>query len=136
MEKSQNLFKNLKKKRYEVQKGPGGDTPADLREDDLKDATPELIDRLGPEGARWVLVVVLGDLESRITFGNVANAAVTSFLFDTQERRLVWMDKGVGQSGSGGLAGMMFKGMDKGIALSSALKASLASIPNRPKPKK
>jgi hypothetical protein len=119
--------------RYRLSKGAEADALTGLTTDDLKDATPELIGRLGETGDRWVMVICLDDISSKITFGSTGNAEVTGFLFDKQLGKLAWTNKGIGQAGQGGLLGMAIKPAMKGEALSAALARLLATIPSQPK---
>ncbi len=126
----------LKKKHYSA--GPastaGGNGQIDI--EDLESPAPEWVKKLGPADARWVMVVCLDDVTSKMTFGSTGNAEVSGYLFDKDNGGLIWKGKGVGQAGQGGLAGMMMKGTMKGAALDSALFSLLASVPKRPKPGK
>jgi hypothetical protein len=91
--------------------------------------------KLGPAEARWVMVVSLGDVTSKVTFGSTGNAEVSGYVYDKQDGKLIWKEKGVGQAGQGGLVGMMMKGMMKSAALNSAIDNLMRSVPKRPKPK-
>ena len=124
----------MKRKRYPASGvSTTGDAGA-IAEEDLQGASPAFIKKLGPADARWVMVVCLDNVASKITFGSTGNAEVSGFLFDKEKGELVWAGKGVGQAGQGGLMGMTMVGMMKGEALSFALSNLLNGIPNRPKP--
>ena len=82
------------------------------------------------------MVVCLDDVTSRMTFGSTGNAELSGYLYDKQDGKLVWQDKGIGQAGQGGLAGMMLKGTMKGQALNIATGNLMRSVPKRPKVKK
>lgn len=129
-------LKGLEKKHYKVSLSDNAGTVGEITEEDLKDAKPDWIQKLGPAEARWVMVVCLGDVASKMTFGSTGNAEVSGYLYDKQTATLVWKDKGIGQAGQGGLAGMMMKSSMKGEALHAAIYNLLSSIPKLPKPAK
>jgi hypothetical protein len=124
------VAKTLKKKGYRVTQDANFGT-SEFTEDDLREAKPEWIKRLGSPGARWVVVMCLVDVRTKLTFGSTGNAEIAAYLFDKAESRVAWRDKGVGQVGQGGLAGMLMKsGMDNS-AISAALANVMASFPKR-----
>jgi hypothetical protein len=123
---------NLKHKKYEVSASDSTGV-GELLIDDLNDANPSWVKRLGPADSRWVMVVGLDDVHSKITFGSTGNAEVFGFLFDKQDGSVVWKSTGVGQAGQGGLMGMAFKGMMSGAALDNAMANLMSGIPKRPK---
>jgi hypothetical protein len=129
-------LKGLEKKHYKVSLSDNAGTVGEITEEDLQDAKPAWIQKLGPADARWVMVVCLDDVASKMTFGSTGNAELSGYLYDKQTPTLVWKEKGIGQAGQGGLAGMMFKSTMKGEALQSALYNLLSSIPKLPKPAK
>ncbi len=104
-----------------------------LNEDDLKKASPELLKLLGPESERWVLVVWVGDVASKRTFGSSANAQVFGFLFDKERGKVAWSDTGTGHAVSGGLAGMMLKSSTREEAVGMAILRMLEAFPKLPK---
>jgi hypothetical protein len=126
----------LKRKNYTAIRTDNTGTAGEIVEEDLNDARPEWIKRLGPPEARWVMVIGLGEIHSSLTFGSTGNAEVIGFLFDKQDGSVLWKGTGVGQAGQGGLAGMAMKGMMKGEALDNAMGNLLGSFPNLPKKKK
>ena len=130
------VLKLLKKKNYVVEAAPLQADAGELIEEDLKEARPEWVKQLGPAEVRWVMVVCLGDVTSKLTFGSTGNAEVSGYLFDKQDATLIWKQKGVGQVGQGGLAGMMMKGTMKSAALSGATFDLMRSVPKRPKARK
>lgn len=126
----------LKKKRYPVTAVTTTGEAGQIVEEDLQGAQPEWTKKLGPADSRWVMVVCLGDVMTKMTFGSTGNAEVSGYLFDKQTGELVWKGKGVGQAGQGGLAGMMMKGTMKGEALNAAIYNLFTGMPTRPKPAK
>lgn len=121
----------LKKKGYQVVLHDNLGGMAEITEYDLKSGDPNWIKRLGPSEARWVMVLVLVDVKTKLTFGSTGNAEVAGFLYDKERGVIVWRDKGIGQVGQGGLVGMMMKGMMDDQAISAAMFNLLSSIPNR-----
>jgi len=130
------VLKSLEKRRYKVSLSDNAGTVGEITEEDLKDAKPAWIQKLGPAEARWVMVVCVNDVASKMTFGSTGNAEVSGYLYDKQTATVVWRDKGIGQAGQGGLAGMMLKSTMKGEALHAAIYNLLSSIPKLPKPPK
>jgi len=93
---------------------------------------------LGPADARWVMVVCLRDVMSKMARtgifpGSAGNAEMSGYLFDKESGELIWKGKAVGQSGQGGLLGVAIKGTMKGAALNAALSSLFSSMPTRPK---
>jgi hypothetical protein len=126
----------LKSKRYPATTASSSGEIGQLAEEDLQDAKPEWVKKLGPQDERWVMAVCLRDVTSKMVFGSTGNAELSGYLFDKETGEAVWKGKAVGQAGQGGLAGMMMKGAMKSAALDSALFNLFMSIPTRPKPPK
>jgi hypothetical protein len=101
--------------------------------DDLKNPEPAWIEHLGPQTARWVLVVTLVDVNSGLTFGSTGDAEVAGFLYDKKDGTLAWRDRGIAQVGQGGLLGMALVGAMDDAAISEALDHLFASFPERNK---
>ena len=131
-----NAVKALQKKRYKAGPSNFSGEVGQIVEEDLQSAKPEWAKKLGPAEERWVMVVCLGDVISKITFGSTGNAEVSGYLFDKESGELIWKGKGVGQAGQGGLAGMMMKGAMKGAALDAAVYNLISGMPTLPKPPK
>ena len=123
--------KILSKRGYQITNSVNMEMVEEITDIDLKDAKPEWIKELGPEDARWVMVICLVDVTTKLTFGSTGNAEITGFLYDKENGQMIWRDKGIGQVGQGGLAGMLMKGSMDESAINNALYNLLASIPNR-----
>jgi hypothetical protein len=123
--------KILRKKGYRTELSTTVGEVGAVTEEDLKDAKPEWIKRLGPAEARWVMVLVLVDVATKLTFGSTGNAEISGYMFDKEAGQMVWKDKGIGQAGQGGLAGMLMKGMMDEEAIGNAIASITASIPAR-----
>jgi len=126
----------LRKKRYLVNSSPNDGDAGQIAEEDLQAGEPQFIRKLGPADSRWVLVVCLEDVISKVTFGSTGNAEMSGYLFDKESGKVIWQSKGVGQAGQGGLLGMTMKGMMSGEAIGSALSNLFAGLPAKPKPGK
>jgi hypothetical protein len=128
------VVKLLKRKRYPVSAASASGETGEIVEEDLQSGLPPYVKKLGPVGERWVMVVCLRDVASKITFGSTGNAEISGYLFDKDSGGLVWQGKGVGQAGQGGLMGMTMKGMMKGEAIDFAVYNLFRGMPDRPKP--
>lgn len=128
-----NAIKGLQHRGYRVSGGPPTEGLAGMNADDLKEAAPDLVRRLGAPQDRWVMILCINDVSSKMTFGSTGNAEMTGILFDKQSGKVAWTNKGIGQAGQGGLMGMAMKGMMKEEALSAAIAQLLASFPKQPK---
>lgn len=127
------VVKVLKKKHYTAGAASTSGEAREIAIEDIEGAKPEYVKKLGPSSERWVMVVFLDDVVSKITFGSTGNAQLSGYLFDKDSGDLIWQAKGVGQAGQGGLMGMTMKGMMKGAALNAAMYSLLASIPKHGK---
>ena len=99
--------------------------------DQLNRITPEQVRQMGPQSYRWIFFVALIDAKSEIGFGSFGNAEVKGYLFDKNVGQPVWFDKGVGQAGQGGLAGMMLKGLVMIDAMNNTVSDLFKTFPSR-----
>jgi hypothetical protein len=138
LEKLQGSVVNVlvKGKHYPANAAGGTGEAGKIAEEDLQQASPSFLKKLGSAEARWVMVVCVEDVAAKMTFGSTGNAEVSGYLFDKEGGQVVWSGKGVGQAGQGGLMGMAMKGMMKGEAIGAAISNLLAGLPSRPKPGK
>jgi hypothetical protein len=125
-----------KKKHYPASAASASGEVGQIAVEDLESAVPSYVKKLGPADARWVMVICLDDVMSKLRFGSTGNAELSGYLFDKDSGELVWKGKGVGQAGQGGLMGMAMKGAMTGQALLEAIQKLLKGMPNRPKPGK
>lgn len=123
----------LKSKRYNVVLVQDRAQVDGLNDEDIKEPTAKWIKGLGPAEQRWAMVLVVGELSRKLTFGSTGNAEVSLTIFDKQAGVAVWEDKALGQAGQGGLLGMMMVSMMDSEALHSAMNQLLWKIPNKPK---
>jgi hypothetical protein len=126
---------DLKSKNYRFSVSDTTGKTGDIVQEDLDDSKPEWIKGLGPSDARWVMVLGLGDVHSKVTFGSSGNAEVFGFLFDKQDGSVLWKGTGVGQAGQGGLLGMAMKGTMSTSAIQTAVANLMVGIPKLPKNK-
>ena len=123
--------KILKNKGYHVTVSDSLVDTEQFIDGDLRTADAKWIKRLCPAGSRYIMVLCLVDVATKLTFGSTGNAELAGYMYDKKAGIVIWRDKGIGQTGSGGLVGMAMKaGMDE-QAISIALDNLLASIPER-----
>jgi hypothetical protein len=127
------VTKHLTKKGYRVTHASSVGASESITEEDLREADAEWVKGLGSQEARWVIVVCLVDVRTKMTFGSTGNAEISGYLFDRQTGTTSWRDKGIAQVGQGGLVGMMMKGTMDNTAIDTALNNTLASFPKRPR---
>ena len=127
---------SMKRRGYPPVMADSSGDSGQIAEEDLLDAKPSWIQRLGPPSSRWVMVVCLHDVHSKLTFGSTGNAEMSAYLFDKEKPELLWSGKSVGRAGQGGLLGMTMKGAMKSAAMSSAVVALVSQLPKHPKSKK
>ena len=123
--------KALRKKKYTCTVHPGASLTASVTRVALDAPTPEFITALQPESAKWVLLLVLHDARSKITFGSTGNAELSGYLFDRERGTLVWRNKETAKVGQGGLLGMAFKGTMQKSAITQATRELLGTFPAR-----
>ena len=121
----------LKKKNYKYQIVNKETPVAGLTEEILAEENPSLIISMKPDGARWVMLLVLHDSSSKLTFGSTGNAEMSGRLYDMEMRNVVWRDKAVAQTGQGGLIGMAMKGAMEQQAITMAALNLINSFPAR-----
>lgn len=121
----------LKKSRYELafQSDFGG--IAAVTDEDLEYLDPSWVSDLGPDGERWVLLVVLEDAARKATFGSAFGTVCSGYLFDRSTGEAVWLDEATGTQGQGGLIGFAMGSAMRGEAFASCTSNLLASFPGR-----
>lgn len=127
------MANDLKRKRYNVVVLPDANLVAGITDEDLREPARDWIKGIGPSEARWVMVLAVGELSRKITFGSTGNAEVSLAIFDKQTGTAVWGDKALGQAGQGGLIGMCMVSAMDGQALGMAVGQVLYKIPKKPK---
>jgi hypothetical protein len=121
----------LKQKKYKFTCHKDERQVASLKEEDLEKPDSVWIKTLEPAAARWVMILAVNDLVRKVTFGTTGNAEVSAYLFDKQSAACVWHDKGLGQSGQGGLIGYAMPSAT--TALQLATHNALAGLPKKPR---
>ena len=123
----------LKKKGYAYIVHRDRSLVSNITRDALESPTFEFMATLRPSSARWVLLLVLEDSTSKMTFGSTGTAEMSGYLFDTQNSVLSWRNKELSRSGQGGLIGMAMKGLMERLAIELATGAMFQTLPARPK---
>ncbi|MGA2468551.1 MAG: hypothetical protein ABSH06_29945 [Thermodesulfobacteriota bacterium] len=129
----------LNMKRYKVILSDNMGGVEQITENDLKSEDSEWIKQLGPTEARWVMALVLVDYRTKLIFLSLEGyAEVAGFLYDKENGRIVWRDKGIGKSTSpsgllGVAAGIVYENRLCKLAIYLAMDNLLASIPIRSK---
>jgi hypothetical protein len=128
-----NSFQHFQKQREDQARSNQPAPPARLEvtEDDLKEPSESWIRKLGPENARWVLILALEDSTSHLTFGSTGSAIVMGTLFDKQKGKLVWRAIDTGRAGQGGLLGMAMKSAMTEVAIEDAVIALDSMVEKR-----
>ncbi|MEE8327840.1 MAG: hypothetical protein V3R32_03500 [Nitrosomonadaceae bacterium] len=68
---------------------------------DIAESSQSWVKSLGPQGSRWVLLVVVKKLYRRITFGAIAHAELVGYLYDRNTGEKIWEGAGKGKSAAG-----------------------------------
>jgi hypothetical protein len=103
-----------------------------VSEDALLDQDPAWVASLGPDDARWVLVLGLEDIFDRTTFGRVFGAECRGWLFDKRSGRAVWRHQNTHQEGFGGLAGLMMGAFTpRDLSVHECFRRLVQEIPSR-----
>ncbi len=125
--------RNLEKKGYiySIQRDPS--LVEAISRDTLEAATPEWIASIEPQASRYILMLVLEDSSSKLTFGSTGSAELSGYLFDKQSRSLVWRNKELARLGQGGLIGMAMKSTMERSAIEQATIQMLRTFPSRKK---
>jgi hypothetical protein len=95
----------------------------------LESPSRDWVSTLGPLGSRWVLLLVLEDAASSFSFGSTGHAEMSGYLFDKNQRTIVWRNKELSRVGQGGLIGMAMKGMMERTAVETATNEMFRALP-------
>ena len=95
----------------------------------LESPSRDWVSTLGPSGSRWILLLVLEDSSSSFSFGSTGNAEMSGYLFDKEQRTVVWRNKELSRVGQGGLIGMAMKGMMEHTAVRVATNEMFRALP-------
>lgn len=127
------LTKILSGRRYVVTHAGADAKLQGFSDEEFKTASEEVIRSLGPQGSRWIMVICVGDVGSKLTFGSVANAKVHGYLYDKERGKLAWHDSGFGTAAGGGVVGMLMKSTITSAAVILALHQKTEVFPKLPK---
>ena len=131
---NKNARAELKKIGYASRIVESNGSESNINIEDLKAGDPEWIKQLGPSDTNWVMILVLGDVYSEITFGSTGYADVSGFLFDKRAGKRIWYDKGVAKVGAYGAVGLIGgKAVANNTALAVAVQDMIFSLPHRSK---
>jgi len=95
----------------------------------LESPSRDWVSTLGPSGSRWLLLLVVEDASSSLSFGSTGNAEMSGYLFDKEQRTVVWRNKELSRVGQGGLIGMAMKGMMARTAVEAATREMFRALP-------
>jgi hypothetical protein len=80
---------------------------ATIEADDIAEAKPQWIRKLGPSSVRWALLITLNDFMSTRTYGVAVSVACSGYLFDKEAGKLVWRHEVAIDEGEGGLIALL-----------------------------
>ena len=93
--------------------------------------SPSWISNLPSGNDRWVLLMILNDSSSQLTFGSTGNAEVQGYLFDKSKGTVLWREQATGRCGQGGLIGMTMIGLMEVSAVQTATCQALNTLPSK-----
>ena len=104
---------------------------ASVTEDVLPEQNAEWINKLGPDGARWVMLLVLEDLAETGGFGASWSAKCSGYLFDKSSGKLVWRHDAIGRVELGGLIAFALADLVRQGAVELCSKELFEQVPNK-----
>ena len=83
---------------------------------------------------RWIMFFALLDSYHKVGFGSTGNAELVGFLYDNKEKKIVWRNKGEGQSGEiwNGLTSLYMAKEHERLAAQKAVAGILEAFPHDP----
>jgi hypothetical protein len=125
------VVKELQKKNYQAILGNTTWSGEAIEIEDAEGGSRQVIQKLGPPDAHWVMAVFVEDASSHLSLNplreNSGTAKVSGFLFDKVSGVLMWKQKGLGtEYGNGSFN-------PKSDALKAAVDAMLRTLPTRSK---
>jgi hypothetical protein len=121
----------LKKKKYAFSIEKDDALIEKVSRDSLEILAPDWISILGPPASNYVLMLVLHDSSSKLTFGSTGNAEVTGYLFDKMNSQVIWRKKHASRVGAGGITGMLVKSKMELSAVHAATDIIMTTLPDR-----
>ncbi len=98
-------------------------------DEELNQIHPPWLKEVKIPSGRYLLIIGLVDFESRFTFGSLATAELTGYLYDLNKELMIWHNKGVGRDGQAGIAGMLLKPLVTDTAIRSSISLLMSGIP-------
>jgi hypothetical protein len=121
----------LKDRKYIVVIAPASTSLSESTPGQLASPSPDWVRSLPPAESRWIMLIRLDDVSSKITFGSTGSAEISGYLFDKQNAKMLWHDKAIGRAGQGGLLGMALIGLMEDAAIEEAVNSLMSSLPKR-----
>jgi hypothetical protein len=103
-----------------------------IKQENIDDLNPTLLSKLGPPQARWIMLFAFEDAYISVGYGKKATGELSAYLYDKSIGKLIWKNKRIRESGSGGLVGFMIT--DRAWLRDTVLFASASivnGLPNR-----
>lgn len=95
----------------------------------LESPPGDWISAVGPQGSRWVMLLVMEDVRSGGTFGGTANVEMSGYIFDKGRKMLVWRNKELVRHGLAGGFGIILRDDIKRDAIQEATIQMLRALP-------
>lgn len=126
------------KRRYPIERETDIGLVTHIDEAWLNDPTSERIRMLGPEGSRYLLLLVLVELETHTALQTKTVSKMTGFLFDRTSGELLWKNTGsyewkVGLLNTGPLGALGMNIGAQGTALLQATRSVMKDLEKKPK---
>jgi hypothetical protein len=99
--------RNLEEKGYTMSLADDFGQVHTITENEISVADASWVKSLGPQNAKWVLLVGLKDLSVHLTFGKRATAQCLGVLYDKTPGKAVWSHEAFQEARAGGLGGML-----------------------------
>jgi hypothetical protein len=127
----------LKKKYYSAAAAATSGEAGEIAIEDMDSPRPAYVKTLGPANERWVLVIVLtdvnsGGLKNNSFLGSLgsSNAELSGFLFDKEKGVMIWTGSGTGRrKGHSDLSAA-----ERSATIGVAVRALFSQMPEHPKP--
>ena len=104
---------------------------ASITEDELAEQGVQWIKKLGPDDARWVMLLALEDLAEVGGFGASWSAECSGYLFDKSSGKLVWRHDAIGRAEVGGLIGLALADLARQDAMFQFALELFEQVPNK-----
>jgi hypothetical protein len=101
------LRKDLENKGYTMSFADDFGQVRTMSEDEIRAAEVPWVNALGPQNAKWVMLVGLKDLSVHIGFGKLAATQCLGVLYYKASGKAVWSHEARGKAAAGGLGGVL-----------------------------